>query len=103
VNDNEMLQGAFIKGWKLIKRGKALEERCKLIKLSEIKVIQYYGEGYSQFSTYKDCHFVTALTEDELLQALNMFIFKQDDYFYEYDYVEYDNDGSNNEIDLKRL
>ena len=86
MSEEQMLSGAFIKSWKVIKRGKELESNFKWIKITEIKIIESLSENACVFHTYKDCKFYTELPEDQLRKAINMFLFKQDDYYY--DYVE---------------
>ena len=84
MKNEEVLNGAYIKCWKIIKRGKDVENDHKWIKITEIKIIERLNGDACIFSTYKDCKFYTTISESELLKAVNKFIFKIDDYYYEY-------------------
>lgn len=80
-----VLNGAFIKAQKLEKSG---IENIFWIKLSEIKRVMYLEDDlYCGFCTYKDCHYMAKIKKDELLKAINLFIFKPD-LFYKTFYVE---------------
>ena len=84
-SEEDVLKGAFIKAWKVIKRGTELQSFHTLIKLTEIKsILTANKDTWSVFYTYKDCQYATNLQEDELLKAINTFIFQQEEYFEAY-------------------
>lgn len=77
----EPINGAFIKAHK-IKRDK-LSGEVFSIKLSAIVTIQGI-EGGSVIWTYKDCSYYVEVSEQELRDAINSFLFDSENHYANY-------------------
>lgn len=74
----DVLKGAFVKGFKI--KNRKVTGQSFMIKLSEIKLIEEYDEFTVIISTFKDAHYCISISEEELLKAVNLFIFKPEEY-----------------------
>lgn len=81
----DTLNGAFI-GVNRIHRGKVTHDRPVFIKLTEIKSVHPESKHRCTFFTYKDCEYYCYLGYDELMKAVNYFIFNPEEYFEQYGY-----------------